>query len=175
MTEKILQEFEKSSHSFLRNTAALDHYMTLLIFVHLFGKDSIKENNPLVEDFTKWFLISPQHKISFGRKKTIFCDIFGKQEYTKYRDRYKNHLSKATLTKLIDHRNLLAHSFYLKTKQTKSYIIESVWVTESSMKNSFKIDIDIAEHNKLLTQSTRTMKALHDLMIDLGVLDASDK
>lgn len=170
MTEKVLQDFQNSSHEFLRNTAALDHYMTMLIFVHFFGKNSIEEKNPLIDDFTKWFLISPDNKISFGRKKTIFCDILSRKEYKECREKYGFDLGKKTLSSLIEHRNLLAHSFYFKTKQTKTYTIESVCVNEKSSKNGFKIGIDLSEHNKLLTQSVRTMKSLNNLMIDIGVL-----
>lgn len=171
MTEKQLNQFEISAYRFVKLTSGFDHYMSMLIFYHFFGKDSIKKKGGLVDDFTKWFLAPVNGKLTFSKKKTIFCDILKKAQYKEHKRKYGHVLSKKQIKKLIDHRNVLAHSFYLKKEQVEPNQLTVTSITEKSIGNKFKIDIDFKYHDELMIQALETVRAFGGLMKDLGMTD----
>lgn len=153
-------EYNKHLASFIQDAAVIDYYMTAVIINRYFPTYFTKGETELGNDFLRSFIMDQSNGTTFGRKKTLFLGILNTQ-YPHLANRYPS-LTKNNIQSVIDHRNILAHSFKAPSVNTdfeerKSYIIQSLRPDWAKYKKELSF-------NEMQSKSELSRKIIDDMV-----------
>ena len=156
---------------FIKLTSVIDHYITLFILFHFFGKEAMKDSEGVVNDFLKWFLSNQKGTMSFEKKVMLIGKIINNIKYNHLPEKYRAFFNSSYLKNIILHRELLIHSHYVLSQQEdEANTIKLILLNSQTQENNYNKQLDMSLHNARVKQAKETRKELINLVRDLGII-----